>query len=133
LFVFDRLLDHLLLLVRRERVGTDRRLSRAAAEQGFEDVAWLPRRIDAFGVVARDEVPAGTPGARLQIRQARLHPRNLPLDLAALGRRLGAEEQELLIVATDRMGGGVGAGELRALALGCGLNLPAAARRGRDR
>ena len=75
----------------------------------------LPRRIDAFGVVAGDEVARAAAGARLQIRQVRLHARDLALDFAALGRRVGAEEQELLVVAAERTGVGAGARELGAL------------------
>jgi len=72
-------------------------------------------------------------GARLQIRKIRLHASDLPLDLAALGGGLRAEEQEFLVVAADRMGIGGRAREFGALAIGGRLELSAAVRRRGDR
>ncbi len=83
----------------------------AAAKQGLENVGRLLRRVDAFAVVARYEVGAAASAARsrLQVGETGFHARDLPLDLAALGGRFGAEEQELLVVAADRTGVGAGA------------------------
>ena len=107
---------------------------RSAAEQGFEKVGRLLRRVDAFGVVARDKVGvAAAARARLQVGEVGLHAHDLPLDLAALGGRFGAEEQKLLIVAADRMGVGARARELGALAIRRRLELSAAMRRRCDR
>ena len=121
LLLFDRVLDRLLLLVRRHRLRLfvwPLLLPRSAAEQGLEDVARLLRLggVDAIGIVAGDEIVAAAARAGLQIGEIGFHAGDLPLDLAALCRRIGAEEQELLIVAADLVGVGARPRELGALA-----------------
>ena len=79
-------------------------------------------------IVARDQfaAPAGAAaGAGLQIVEIGAHAADLRCDLAALGRRRGAEEQELVVLAADRMRIGDGAIDLGALPFGRGLILRA--------
>ena len=73
-----------------------------APEQSLEDITWARgRSTAAFGVVARDQIPCAAPGARLQLGEIGLHPRDLAVEIAALWRRLRAEKQELSIPATE--------------------------------
>ncbi len=75
---------------------------RQAAEQSFEDVAGPCRRpTAAFGVVARDQIAGAAAGARLQVGEIGLHPRDLGVGLAALRGRLRAEKQELAVPAAE--------------------------------
>ena len=67
---------------------------RDAAEQGLEEVGRTRRRIAAFSVVAGDEIAGAAAGARLQVGEIGLHARDLAVELAALRRRIRAEEQK---------------------------------------
>ena len=99
---------------------------RDPAEQGLEDVA-RPRGgpAPALGIVAGDEIADSAAGARLQSGEIGLHARDLGVDLAALWRRIRAENQELAILAAKRARIGARARELGALTIDGG---PGAAR-----
>ena len=116
------------LLLRLLRLG--RRQPRHPAEQRLEEVGRPRRRIRAFGVIAGDEIAAAAARARLQIGEIGLHARNLPVDLAALRRRIRTEKQEFAILAAERTGRGFGARQLRALPLDGGLRAARTVARG---
>ena len=139
LLLLDRILDHLLLLVRRNRCGVDGLvillLRPSAAKQRLENVPRLPRRVGAFRVIAGDEVGAAAASTRtrLELRDSPLQLGHLSLDLPALGGRIGTEEQELLIIAAHRMGVSGSLRELGPLLFESRLGATAAAsRRGCD-
>ena len=103
---------------------------RDAAEQGLEEVGWTRRRIPAFSVVAGDEIAGAAARARLQIGEIGLHARDLAVELAALRRRIRAEEQNLAISAAERPRRALGAREFGALPLDRGFRAARTVARG---
>ena len=86
--------------------------------------------MEAFGVVAGDQIADPAARARLQVGEIGLHARDLGVDRAALRRRIRAEKQELAILAAERARIGAGAGEFGALTLDRGLRAARAAASG---
>ncbi len=107
--------------VRIQRSGVDVVVG-AAAKQSGEQIAGL-LRTGALRIVTRDQLVAAAAYARLQFSQIAPHAADLRVDLAALGRRGGAKEQELPAVTADRMRVSDGSVELLALPRGGGLIL----------
>ena len=117
---------------RRKRFrGHGVRIGLGLPEQRIEKAAAFRLSGSARRIVTRDHfaASAGPPARpRLEIVEVRPHPRDLRIDLAALGRRRRAEKQELPVLATDRFGVGDGSIDFGALPLGGGLKLGALAR-----
>src|SRR5208282_4222399 len=103
---------------------------RDAAEERLEEVGRSRRRIGAFGVIAGYEIAGPAACARLQIGKIGLHARDLPVDLAALRRRIRAEKQELAILAAKRARITLSARQFGALTLDRGLRAAGAVARG---
>ena len=74
--------------------------------------------------------PAPPPARACEIGETGLHARDLPVEFAALGRRLRAEKQELAIFAAERTGRGLGARQVARAALGRGLRAARTVARG---